>query len=51
MSFQIAQALKGIKGSSEVLTTLNEGVNYLYVTPNKEAMADVGITSDEFSKF
>ncbi len=51
LSFQIAQALKGIKGSSEVLTTLNEGVNYLYVTHNKEAMADVGITSDEFSKF
>lgn len=51
LSFQIAQALKGIKGSNEVLTTLNEGVNYLYVTPNKEAMANVGITSDEFSKF
>lgn len=51
LSFQIAQTLKGIKGSSEVLTTLNEGVNYLYVTPNKEAMADVGISSDEFSKF
>ncbi|MFP6337315.1 efflux RND transporter permease subunit [Helicobacter pylori] len=51
LSFQIAQALKGIKGSSEVLTTLNEGVNYLYVTPNKESMANVGITSDEFSKF
>ncbi|MGL2505613.1 efflux RND transporter permease subunit [Helicobacter pylori] len=51
LSFQIAQALKGIKDSSEVLTTLNEGVNYLYVTPNKESMADVGITSDEFSKF
>ncbi|WP_181344144.1 efflux RND transporter permease subunit [Helicobacter pylori] len=51
LSFQIAQALKGVKGSSEVLTTLNEGVNYLYVTPNKESMADVGITSDEFSKF
>ncbi|MCQ2666143.1 CusA/CzcA family heavy metal efflux RND transporter [Helicobacter pylori] len=51
LSFQIAQALKWIKGSSEVLTTLNEGVNYLYVTPNKEAMANVGISSDEFSKF
>ncbi len=51
LSSQIAQVLKGIKGSSEVLTTLNEGVNYLYVTPNKESMADVGITSDEFSKF
>ncbi|OPG35670.1 cytochrome-c peroxidase [Helicobacter pylori] len=51
LSFQIVQALKGVKGSSEVLTTLNEGVNYLYVTPNKEAMANVGITSDEFSKF
>ncbi len=51
LSSQIAQVLKGIKGSSEVLTTLNEGVNYLYVTPKKEAMANVGITSDEFSKF
>ncbi len=51
LSFQIVQILKGIKGSSEVLTTLNEGVNYLYVTPNKEAMANVGISSDEFSKF
>ncbi|RVZ85573.1 efflux RND transporter permease subunit [Helicobacter pylori] len=51
LSFQIAQVLKGIKGSSEVLTTLNEGVNYLYVTPNKEAIANVGISSDEFSKF
>ncbi|GAA8399300.1 efflux RND transporter permease subunit [Helicobacter pylori] len=51
LSFQIAQVLKGIKGSSEVLTTLNEGVNYLYVTPSKEAMANVGISSDEFSKF
>ncbi|MBH0293389.1 efflux RND transporter permease subunit [Helicobacter pylori] len=51
LSFQIVQVLKGIKGSSEVLTTLNEGVNYLYVTPNKESMADVGISSDEFSKF
>ncbi len=51
LSFQIAQVLKRIKGSSEVLTTLNEGVNYLYVTPNKESMADVGISSDEFSKF
>ncbi len=51
LSFQIAQVLKGIKGSSEVLTTLNEGVNYLYVTPNKETMANVGISSDEFSKF
>ncbi|WP_199769532.1 efflux RND transporter permease subunit [Helicobacter cetorum] len=51
LSFKIAQLLKGIRGSSEVLTTLNEGVNYLYVTPDKEAMANVGIASDEFSKF
>ncbi|WQS95204.1 CusA/CzcA family heavy metal efflux RND transporter [Helicobacter pylori] len=51
LSSQIAQALKEIKGSSEVLTTLNEGVNYLYVIPKKEAMANVGITSNEFSKF
>ncbi|PAF43895.1 efflux RND transporter permease subunit [Helicobacter sp. 11S03491-1] len=51
LSAQIAGLLKGIRGSSEVFTTLNEGVNYLLVTPERHAMANVGITSDEFSKF
>ncbi|PAF46668.1 cytochrome-c peroxidase [Helicobacter sp. 12S02634-8] len=51
LSAQIAQLLKGVEGSSEVFTTLNEGVNYLYITPERHAMANVGITSDEFSKF
>lgn len=51
LSSQIAELLKGIQGSSEVFTTLNQGVNYLYITPERHAMANVGITSDEFSKF
>ncbi|WP_163565037.1 efflux RND transporter permease subunit [Helicobacter suis] len=51
LSAQIVEIIKGIKGSSEVFTTLNKGVNYLYITPDRHAMANVGITSDEFSKF
>ncbi|PAF41778.1 efflux RND transporter permease subunit [Helicobacter sp. 11S02596-1] len=51
LSLQIADILRGIDGSSEVFTTLNEGVNYLYIIPERHAMANVGITSDEFSKF
>lgn len=51
LSTQIVDVLKSIKGSSEVFTTLNQGVNYLFVTPDRHAMSNVGITSDEFSKF
>lgn len=51
LSTQIADLLTGIKGSSEVFTTLNQGVNYLFISPERHAMANVGITSDEFSKF
>ncbi|WP_163555819.1 efflux RND transporter permease subunit [Helicobacter suis] len=51
LSAQIVEIIKGIKGSSEVFTTLNKGVNYLYITPDRHAMANVGINSDEFSKF
>ncbi|MFC3847280.1 efflux RND transporter permease subunit [Helicobacter baculiformis] len=51
LSAQIVEIIKGVKGSDEVLTELNKGINYLYVTPNRDAMANVGITSDEFAKF
>ncbi|CRF50168.1 Cobalt-zinc-cadmium resistance protein CzcA; Cation efflux system protein CusA [Helicobacter heilmannii] len=51
LSAQIVEVIKGIKGSDEVFTTLNKGVNYLYVTPDRDSMANVGITSDEFAKF
>ncbi len=51
LSAQIVEIIEGVRGSSEVFTALNKGVNYLYVTPNKRVMANVGITTEEFSKF
>ena len=51
LSAQIANIIDGVQGSSEVFTALNKGVNYLYVIPNKRVMANVGITTEEFSKF
>lgn len=51
LSAQIVDILKDIRGSSEVFTTLNKGVNYLYVTPQHSIMANTGISSDEFTKF
>ena len=51
LSSQIVDILKGIKGSAEVFTTLNKGVNYLYVKPWQSVMANTGISSDEFTKF
>lgn len=51
LSRQIKEILQGVRGSTEVFTTLNEGVNYLYVTPEKHMMSNVGVSVDEFSKF
>ena len=51
LSMQIKEILQGVRGSSEVFTTLNEGVNYLYITPEKHIMSNVGVSTDEFSKF
>lgn len=51
LSAQIVDILKDIRGSSEVFTTFNKGVNYLYVTPWHSVMANTGISSDEFTKF
>ncbi|PAF44641.1 efflux RND transporter permease subunit [Helicobacter sp. 11S02629-2] len=51
LSAQIADILRKVHGSSEVYTALNKGVNYLYITPSREAMARAGISTDEFSKF
>lgn len=51
LSKQIREILKGVRGSSEVFTTLNEGVNYLYITPEKHIMSNVGVSVDEFAKF
>lgn len=51
LSAQIVDILKDIRGSAEVFTTLNKGVNYLHVTPQHSVMASTGISSDEFTKF
>lgn len=51
LSKQIRGILQGVRGSSEVFTTLNEGVNYLYITPEKHIMSNVGVSVDEFAKF
>ncbi|WP_199769882.1 efflux RND transporter permease subunit [Helicobacter bizzozeronii] len=51
LSAQIVEVIRGVRGSSEVFTALNKGLNYLYITPDRDAMANVGITSDEFAKF
>mgnify|MGYP003374956346 FL=1 len=51
LSTQIADILKDIRGSKEVYTALNKGVNYFYVTPQREKMARTNISVEEFSKF
>lgn len=51
LSSHIVRLIEGVRGSSQVFTALNKGVNYLYVTPYKGVMANVGITTEEFSKF
>ena len=51
LSLQIAKLIEGVRGSSQVFTALNQGLNYLYVTPHKGVMASVGISTEEFSKF
>lgn len=51
LSTEIAEILRGIQGSKEVYTALNKGVNYFYVTPEREKMARANISIEEFSKF
>lgn len=51
LSSEIVRVIQSVRGSSEVFTALNKGVNYLYVVPNNSVMASVGISTDEFSKF
>lgn len=51
LSNQIKTIIEGVRGATEVFTTLNKGVNYLYITPEKHTMSNVGISVDEFSKF
>jgi len=51
LSEEIAATLGKIKGSSEVFTTLNEGVNYLRVKPNRIESAKTGVDTAELGLF
>lgn len=51
ISQKIADTLGGINGSSEVFTTLNEGVNYLSVKPNRTESAKTGVDTAELELF
>ena len=51
LSEEIAATLEGISGSSEVFTTLNEGVNYLRVKPNRTESAKTGVDTAELGLF
>lgn len=51
LSSQIVSTLEKIGGSSEVFTTLNEGVNYLVVEPNRLESAKTGVDTAELQKF
>jgi len=51
LSSQIVSTLEKIEGSSEVFTTLNEGVNYLVVEPNRLESAKTGVDTAELQKF
>lgn len=51
LSQQVADVLGGIQGSTEVFTTLNEGVNYLSVRPDRIETAKIGVDSAELDRF
>jgi len=51
LSSQVGAVLEGIQGSSEVIVTLNEGINYLTVTPDRFATANTGVSSGELQQF
>lgn len=51
LSTQVGNVLENINGSSEVVVTLNEGINYLNVTPDKIACANTGVDARELQQF
>ena len=51
LSAQVGAVLEKIQGSSEVIVTLNEGINYLTVTPDRFATANTGVSSLELQQF
>ena len=51
LSSQVGVILEKIQGSDEVIVTLNEGINYLTVTPDRFASANAGVSSLELQEF
>ena len=51
LSQRVADVLGGIQGSTEVFTTLNEGVNYLSVQPDRIETAKIGVDTAELDRF
>lgn len=51
LSDEVGKVLEGIQGSSEVIVTLNEGINYLNVKPDRLATASTGVSSGELQTF
>ncbi len=51
LSQKIADTLGEIEGSTEVFTTLNEGVNYLSVRPDRIEAARIGVDTAELDLF
>lgn len=51
LSEKVGTVLEGIDGSNEVVVTLNEGINYLSITPDRLATANTGVSSGELQQF
>jgi cobalt-zinc-cadmium resistance protein CzcA len=51
ISEKVGTVLEGIDGSNEVVVTLNEGINYLSITPDRLATANTGVSSSELQQF
>ncbi len=44
---QVAQALESIEGSTDVLTTVNEGMQYIVLRPQREMIGRYGVNLDQ----
>ena len=44
---QVAQALEGIEGSTDVLTTVNEGMQYIVLRPQREMIGRYGVNLEQ----
>lgn len=51
LSEQVGVVLEKINGSSEVIVTLNEGISYLSVKPDRLASANTDVTSGELQQY